>query len=405
LPLLIEDFVTEELVDSILGLKHRIRLIHLASSSKATNKRLYTAMQVPFPELENLHLSCGGPYGPVVPDLFLGGSAPRLRNLDLDGIPFPGLPKLLLSATHLVRLRLNDITKFWYISPEAMVTCISMLTGLEKLHLGFIQFFDDRLHTRLKSRRPSPPTSVLPALKNFWFDGSVEYMEEFVARIDAPRLYRFSVAVPVFRDIDFKAPELNQFINRTPTLGAYDEARFVFEGRKALVKLSQSHDSHRGPCDHHMHKMVEINILYGAPNLQLSSVQMCTSSFRLLSTVENLYIDGGLVPSIQLVLDFGIGNNKWWDLLLPYTAVKNLHLSKPLTPRIALALQELAGGRIKEVLPALQNILLEGFQPSESVQEGIAQFISERQLIDHRTIAISAWHHTYSEYYGWGPWV
>jgi hypothetical protein len=66
--------------------------------------------------------------------------------------------------------------------------------------------------------------------------------------------------------------------------------------------------------------------------------------------------------------------------------VKNLYLSKQYSG-IALALQELTGGRITEVLPALKNVLLEGFQ--EPVQEGIAQFISARQLTD--PVAISAW--------------
>jgi len=45
----------------------------------------------------------------VVPDSFLGGSAPRLRSLSLDRIPFPGLPSLLLSATQLVSLSLCGV--------------------------------------------------------------------------------------------------------------------------------------------------------------------------------------------------------------------------------------------------------------------------------------------------------
>jgi hypothetical protein len=65
------------------------------------------AMQVPFPELIALYLSLpGGSNEPIIPDSFLGGSAPRLRYLDLVGVPFPGLPKLILSATQLVHLRL-----------------------------------------------------------------------------------------------------------------------------------------------------------------------------------------------------------------------------------------------------------------------------------------------------------
>ena len=59
------------------------------------------AMQKPFPELTDLLLSIykDDESGPILPDSFLGGTAPRLRSLVLDNVPIPGLPKLLLSAT------------------------------------------------------------------------------------------------------------------------------------------------------------------------------------------------------------------------------------------------------------------------------------------------------------------
>jgi hypothetical protein len=61
------------------------------------------AMRQPFPELTclMLQLTCGE-IPRVISDSFLGGSAPRLQELVLDTIPFPGLPKFLLSASHLV---------------------------------------------------------------------------------------------------------------------------------------------------------------------------------------------------------------------------------------------------------------------------------------------------------------
>jgi hypothetical protein len=109
--------------------------------------------------------------------------------------------------------------------------------------------------------------------------------------------------------------------------------------------------------------------------------------------MENLYIDGDpLDPSF--ILDWThynqVGNTEWLDLLLPFTAVKNLYLSNLVSLRIAPALQELTGGRTTEVLPALQNVHLEEFQPSEPIQYGIAQFVSARQLANH-SITISVW--------------
>ena len=85
-----------------------------------------------------------------------------------------------------------------------------------------------------------------------------------------------------------------------------------------------------------------------------------------------------------------IEDTEWLDLLHPFTAVKNLYLSRRFAPRIAPALRELTGERTTEVFPALQNIFLEGFQPSEPVQEGIARFNAARKLINH-PIVISVW--------------
>jgi len=79
------------------------------------------------------------------------------------------------------------------------------------------------------------------------------------------------------------------------------------------------------------------------------------------------------------------------QLLLPFTAVKDLYLSKEFAPGIAAALQELVGARITEVLPSLQNIFMEGLEPSGPLQEIIGRFVAARLLSDH-PIAISAWH-------------
>ncbi len=110
-------------------------------------------------------------------------------------------------------------------------------------------------------------------------------------------------------------------------------------------------------------------------------------SLPLLSTTENLFI----CEPIHTQPDWkdGIENVEWLELLLPFTAVKNLYLSEQFAPRIAPVLQELTGGRT-EVLPTLQNLFLEGFQPSEPVDEDIVRFISARQLTN-RPIAISVW--------------
>ena len=335
-------------------------------------------MQVPFPELVALHLSLPGwPNEPALPDSFLGRSAPRLRYLTLYHVPFPGLPKLLLSANHLVHLYLHSIPHAGYISPEAMANCLSVLTSLDQF---YFHFQPPRLSPDEESGLPVTPTRlVLPALTKFVFKGNSKYFEDFVSRIDAPRLSRLSINF--FHDNDFAqfdTQELKHFICRTPRFGAFNEARLIFDHYGALVRFQSQPD----------HGMVEVQILCGEPVRQFPSLkQICTSSSHLLLAIDNLYFEEN---QSTLSSTDAIENTDWLNILLPFTAVKNLYLPGALWPRMASALEELTGGRTTEVLPALENVLLEGFQPSELVQEGITEFSSARQLID-RPVAISAW--------------
>jgi hypothetical protein len=382
LPLFIQGDVSETLLDNVIAeLEHNDRICRIYLHCFTATEKLWTAMQVPFPELAALHLTCRWSHVPVLPDSFLDGSAPCLRYFSLSSIPFPGLPNLLLSATHLVHLWLYDIPHSGYISPEAMVTCLSVLTSLKELHLYFEspQSFPDQ-----ESQRPPPPTRfVLPALTSFNFKGVNEYLEELVSQIDTPRLHELSTRF--FNDINFDTQELIQFVSRTLTFEAPTEAHVVFGIFTAWVRL-QSGASY--------FEEFKVEILCRVPDWQLSSIaQISTSSLPLLSTTENLYVS----EDLQSQLDWtnGVENTEWLDLLLPFTALKNLYLSKQFAPRIAPALRELTGGRATVVLPTLQNLFLEGFKPSEPVHQGIGQFISARQLTN-RPVAISVWER-YSE--------
>ena len=169
-------------------------------------------MHKPFLVLTDLRL-CGFVHvESILPGLFLGGSAPSLRSLYLDGIPLPGLLKFLLSATHLFNLDLLDISPYGYIPPEAMATSLSALTNLESLHLHFLY---PRPRPALESRRPPPPSltrSILPCLTKIRFKGPSEYLEETLARIDAPRLDEMHITF--FNQLIFDTPQILQFISR-----------------------------------------------------------------------------------------------------------------------------------------------------------------------------------------------
>ncbi len=101
LPLIVRgDYGLRSGTDNIiaaLGQSNRVCQVILWGITKRQLEEVLASMQVPFPELTDLQLlSYDETLSAIlVPDSFLGGSAPRLRVFGLRGIPFPGLPKLL----------------------------------------------------------------------------------------------------------------------------------------------------------------------------------------------------------------------------------------------------------------------------------------------------------------------
>ena len=336
-------------------------------------------MQVPFPELTLMQLSSHDETS-VIPDSFLGGSAPHLKNFMVSGISFPGLMKLLLSADHLVFLVVSDIPHSAYISPEAMVALLSALSCLRSFTLGFKspQSRPDR------KTRSLPPfkRSILPALHSFHFKGVTEYLEDLLTVIDTPQL--FNLDITFFNQIDFDCPRLAQYIKCTPKLRARDEAHVQFDRSTASVRLR-----HRTP-NSNLGDLL-INISCRESDWQLSSIEQFCNSLHPLSTVEDLYIERRYSKLVWK--DDAIENTLWLQLLLSFTGVKNLYLSEEFAPGIAATLQGLVGGRIAEVLPSLQNISAEALGPSGPFWENIGQFVAARQHSDH-FIAISGWDKT-----------
>ena len=368
-------------VDNIVAaLEHNNRTSELAlfDIPGSQMEMVLAAMRQPFPALTRLYLRPRDEAAPVDPNFFLGGSAPHLQMLNLERIPVPGLLNLLLSATHLVHLHLWRIPDSGYISPEAMVTCLSMLASLESLHIGFES---PRRRPDRKSRRPPlQKRTLLPVLTQCRFRGVSEYLEDFVAQIVAPLLSKLRITF--FHQLIFDTPQLKQFIGRTPKFKAHDEAHasVVFLEWGALVTLPQTYDG-----------KLRLGILCSQSDWQLSSlVQVCNSSFpqALTPAVERLYIlEDSRLSRLRWQDD--VENSQWLEFLQLFAAVKDLYISQEFAPRIAPALQELVGERVTEALPALQTLFLET-HPSGPIQEAIGQFAAERQFAN-LPIAISRW--------------
>jgi F-box-like len=393
---------TAERIDNIfaaLKRSNRIHEIELVEIYTPDFERVLATMQDPFPELTKLRLWADGEIDEtkaVIPDSFLGGSAQRLQHLWLKYISFPGLPKLLLSATHITELLLQCIPHSGYISPEVIVTALSTLTSLKLFFLGFQSL---RSRPDRESRRPPLPTrTVLPALTDLIFHGASEYLEVFMARIDTPRLYSLYIT---FTDQNiFDTPQFGEFISRTPMSKGFEKAWVAFDDVESRVNLSSQTSGYR---------VLDVKITCSNFDLQFSSLkQFCSSSLPSLSILEDLYMthtkyrssidshsdsqenfDDWLYHLENTVTIYKIENSRWLELLHPFSTAKNLYLSELIvfSSIIEPALKELVGSRTTEVLPTLQNIFLEW---PWKVPEGIEQFVAARQATGH-PIAVSRW--------------
>jgi hypothetical protein len=354
------------------ALKHnnRISEMHIFDTPDE-RETLLAALQQPFPALTTLVLEFYTNETLVVPASFLGGSAPDLRKLSLNLIPFPGLPNLLLTATHLVHLRLHNIPHSGYFSPEAMVTALAVLTSLKTLHIEF-QFESPR---SLPDRRLHPRTRVLlPALTELQLKGIREYPEGLVARIDARLLDR--LIITFFHQLIFDSPQLIQFMSRTLKFKAHNEALVVFSSYNVSLTLPHTSDA-----------MLEMRIPCNQSDRQLSSLaRVCSSSIprALMSTIERLRIEN------ESIWQDDNENSQWLELFRSFTAVKYLSVSSNFMPHIAPALKELVGERVTEVLPALQTLDLYRPLAPGPVRETIEQFVAARQLAGH-PIVVSHW--------------
>ena len=321
----------------------------------------------PFPELTDLALSSGDDNAPVLQDSFLGGSAPRLRQLFLKGIPFPTLPKLLLSTRDLVVLRLWRIPHSGYISPDVMVSALSLLTRLETLHL---RFRSPRSLAERESQRPPPLTRiVLPSLTSLWFRGDSESLEDIVARVDTPLLD--NITIVFFNQLVFDTPLLRHFITRTKTFETLHRAHVVFaRGHVSIMLLRRKLSADI--------QTLHLAISCKPSDWQLSSLaQVCFSSLLPLPNLEYLGIQENQLLKPRWQHD--IENTQWRELLLPFTSVKELALSEKLVQLVAPALQDLAVEGVTAVLPTLKTLILPGLWLSSPVKEAIERFIAARQ--------------------------
>jgi hypothetical protein len=362
-------FVDERSVENVMAAaEHHDRISHIFINSinGSALRKLAAAMQQPNPTLKYCYLTSHDESAPVLPETFLGGSAP-LETFILQGIPFPTFPEYILSFTHIRDLHISDIPHSGYISPNAMVACLAALPNLEHLFIGFRSPL-----SRPPQTTPLPHTRiVLPGLTQLSFRGVSEYFEDFVAQIDTPLLNELDITF--FMDLIFEIPRLRDFVGRAEWFESLDQAVMEFDDREIWISNTNAF-SHR----------FRLRILCESPDWQLSPmVQIFGQQLPLLSHVEQLEIIQHHQTNTEWIDNPDMDSSLWLELFHLFTAVQSLHVSEKLVPTVAAVLQELTGERTMEVLPALHNFSLQRLGAPGPVPEGIQSFVAARQLSGH----------------------
>jgi len=355
----------------IVALEHqdRITKINFPKISRSVLERLSPFMQEPLPALTELDLS--GTSVPVLPEAFLGGSAPCLQSCTLRDIAFPGLPKLLASTSQLVRLLLHDLPASGYIPPDAMGSCLATLPNLNRL---IIEFRPPTSCPRLTG--PPPARDILPSLTHFHFTGRGEYLEDLVAKIDAPCLHHFTVTFTV--DFDFIASQLVRFISRSERIKDLHRADRPVELDPWSVRMSDELGGH-----------LELGIRYSASSWELDSLeQLCNNLSPLLSQVEQLRICEDASCRVQPAADMEC--TQWLNIFLPFTAVYYLDVSMEMASVVIDALGELTRDdhRSGEVLPELGQMCFDSLDSSVCDEKVLDNFISDRREYADRKIDV-----------------
>ena len=356
--------------DLIAALEHRDRIVEIdfsAGLSKTQLERCAALMQVSFPFLRTLCLNCYSVNPPVMTDAFLGGSASRLQKLKLCHVPFPTLPKLLLSAHDLVELRLEYNPSTGYISSDVMATCLSMLARLQCVD---IIFWTTKSIPQVRTDpSPLPPTRAhLPALATLVFSGVREYSEDLMSRIDVPLLR--CLRLKFFYQPIFVIPQLTRLISGMEKLKSALWAGMVFHEGGIEVSMSSS--------------------VGGSLFLEF----MCTGLDKQVSLLEQFWtqcLPLRSVGKLELSKTYNMQKDQqipipWLGFVRPFNALQILCLQdEEFEMELARVLGELSGESVVEVLPMLHTLKLGRFDRVEPFKlvTSLKPFIDTRQLSGH----------------------
>ena len=359
----------------------RVREIDLDLTS-TTVGAIVDEIKKPFQMLESIRISIKDATGPslLFRSGFLGGSAPRLREIDLDGItfPFPEIKQVFSSTNNLVRLHLTKIPETGYFSVDTLVTALSSSTQLRALGVGF--HYPASLPTQSNTSPPFQRTTF-PFLITLRFHGASEYLEEFVSRVDFPSLG--FIDIKLFHQIFFEIPE---FCRTIPLLNAFmsPTEMEIKSGKDSVAMYFRQKGKHgikSGDC--------YLRTVCERLDWQLSFVtEVSRQLFPLLESVGTLTISGNNIMPTLPSEEEDMDSTQWLEVFQPFTHLRELHIPGKFVLDIlqALVTEDMAAG----VFPELTRLSVAGVNKrnSATVVEAAEQFVAARKL-SGRTIRLS----------------
>ncbi|KAH8981987.1 hypothetical protein EDB86DRAFT_386218 [Lactarius hatsudake] len=217
----------------------------------------------------------------------------------------------------------------------------------------------DRIH-------PPPVTrTILPALTSFESKGASKYLEDLVSRIDSPQLNKISI--DYLRLVDYRVTQLSKFIDRSvgPKLTLPRRAHLQFYGHSVAFTVYPHLNPFRRPSD--------ALVLFQGCNWRVLDMGQLLGHFPTLTNVVHLNLGSALGPLNHQVEDMGDVN--WLHLLRQFSTTHALRLYLEPAVHVPLALEDLPGELVAEVLPSLNFICMVS-QPASSIKK----FIAARKL-------------------------
>ena len=300
-----------------------------------------SSISEPLLELEELVLLSQDKSRLTLPSTFRWGE--RVRTLQVTGTAIPALPQLLSSSTDLVDLRLREIPMAGYFSPQAFANALSGASQLRSLSLHFLSFPPRRTFVHLP--QPGGHHIVLPALTSFKYRGISKYLDDFVARIDAPLLG--DIDITLFSQPTIDASQLGQFIERIGMKTALSEVDIQASVHAISISFKSSGIS----------TPFRLQISCTQLEWQLSSMaQICTQFSSFVFGVQHLVFNTNDWSNVQV--QDGVNGEQWPQLVRSFDSTRTLSIAGELATGLLRALRPADEGYTTGtvVLPVLRNL-------------------------------------------------